>query len=136
MADETSDCGHHEQMSVIVRYCDDIINSPVEYFVCMMRLTAVDSQSIFDSLSSIVEKQLGLSWLDGVAVCYDGAATMAGCSNGVQSKCKEINSKIFYVYCHAHCLNLVLVDSIARKNRIVFDFFGTIQFLYSFIEGS
>ncbi|XP_008183440.1 zinc finger MYM-type protein 1-like [Acyrthosiphon pisum] len=88
-----------------------------------MRLTAVDSQSIFDSLSSIVEKQLGLSWLDVVAVCFDGAATMAGCSNGVQSKCKEINSKIFYVHCHAHCLNLVLVDSIGRKNRIVFDFF-------------
>lgn len=136
MADETSDCGHHEQMSVIVRYYDDITNSPVEYFVCMMRLTAVDSQSIFDSLSSIVEKQLSLSWLDVVAVCFDGAATMAGCSNGVQSKCKEINSKIFYVHCHAHCLNLVLVDSIGRKNRIVFDFFGTIQFLYSFIEGS
>eukprot|EP00102_Acyrthosiphon_pisum_P010403 XP_008178706.1 PREDICTED: zinc finger MYM-type protein 1-like [Acyrthosiphon pisum] len=88
-----------------------------------MRLTAVDSQSIFDSLSSIVEKQLGLSWLDVVAVCFDGADTMAGCSNGVQSKCKEINSKIFYVHCHAHCLNLVLVDSIGRKNRIVFDFF-------------
>ncbi|KAL4084056.1 hypothetical protein QTP88_029372 [Uroleucon formosanum] len=96
----------------------------------------VDSQSIFDSLTSIVEKQLGLSWLDVVAVCFDGAATMAGCSNGVQSKCKEINSKIFYVHCHAHCLNLILVDSIGRKNRIVFDFFGTIQFLYSFIEGT
>ncbi|XP_022183530.1 zinc finger MYM-type protein 1-like [Myzus persicae] len=135
MADETSDCGHHEQMSVIVRYYDDIINSPVEYFVCMMQLTAVDSQSIFDSLSSIIEKQLGLSWLDVVAVCFDGAATMAE-SNGVQLKCKEINSKIFYVHCHAHCLNLVLIDSIGRKNRLVFDFFGTIQFLYSFIEGS
>lgn len=98
MADETSDCGYHEQMSVIVRYYDDIINSPVEYFVCMMRLTAVDSQSISDYLSSIVEKQLGLSWLDVVAVCFDEAAIMAGCSNGVQSKCKEINSKIFYAH--------------------------------------
>ncbi|XP_050064188.1 zinc finger MYM-type protein 1-like [Aphis gossypii] len=37
---------------------------------------------------------------------------MAGNINGVQAKCKEKNSKIFYVHCHAHCLNLVLIDSI------------------------
>lgn len=55
MADETSDCGHHKQMSVIVRYFDDLINSSVEYFVCIKRLTAVDAQSIFDSLSFVVE---------------------------------------------------------------------------------
>lgn len=84
MADETSDCGYHEQMSVIVRYYDDFINSPVEYFIRVKRPTAVDVQSIFDSPSFIVEKQLGFSWLDVIAVCFDGAATMAGSANGVQ----------------------------------------------------
>lgn len=53
-------------------------------------------------------------------MCFDGAATMAGSANGVQRKCKEKNLKIFHVHCHAHCLNLVLVDSIGRKNTIVF----------------
>ncbi|KAE9523137.1 hypothetical protein AGLY_016451 [Aphis glycines] len=55
MADETSDCGHHEQISVIVRFYDESLNKPVEYFVL---------------------NQLGLSWLDIIAVCFDGA--MAG----------------------------------------------------------
>jgi len=136
MADETSDCGHHEQISVIVRFYDESLNKPVEYFVCMQRLTAVDAQSIFNSLDGIVVNQLSLSWLDIIAVCFDGASTMAGNINGVQAKCKEKNSKIFNVHCHAHCLNLVLIDCIGRSNCIVFDFFGTIQFLYAFIEAS
>lgn len=129
MADETSDCCHHEQISVIVRFYDESLNKPVEYFVCMQRLTAVDAQSIFNSLDGIVVNQLGLSWLDIIVVCFDGVSTMAGNINGVQAKCKEKNSKIFYVHCHAHCLNLVLIDSIGRSNCIVFDF---LLVLYNF----
>lgn len=41
---------------------------------------------------------------------------------------------------HAHCLNLSLIDSItintSNKNQVVFNFLGSVQFLYSFIEGS
>ena len=38
----------------------------------------------------------------------------------------------------AHCLNLVLVHScISRKeNSMIFDFFGTVQIIYNFIEDS
>ncbi|CAI6366746.1 unnamed protein product [Macrosiphum euphorbiae] len=41
---------------------------------------------------------------------------MSGCHNGVQMK--------------------FLVDSIGRKNVVLFDFFGTVQLIYSFLEGS
>ena len=61
---------------------------------------------------------------------------MVGCYNGVQKKCKEKNENIFYVHCYAHCLNLVLIDSIGHKNRVLFDFFGTVQLIYAFLEGS
>lgn len=46
------------------------------------------------------------------------------------------------MHCYAHCLNLSLVDSICvkgkelKKDRIVFNFLGTVQFVYSYIEGS
>jgi len=36
----------------------------------------------------------------------------------------------------AHCLNLFLIDSIGHKNRVLFDFFGTVQLIYTFLEGS
>jgi len=64
-------------------------------------------------------------------MCFDGAATMSGSVNGVQDKFKKKNDKAFFV----HCLNLILVDSVGRENRITFDFFGNIRLIYSFIEG-
>jgi len=80
-------------------------------------------------------------WSSVLAVCFDGASSMSGNVGGVQAKCKEQNNKILYVHCYAHCLNLVLIDSIcehssAPNNRLIFNFLGTVQFIYNFIEGS
>lgn len=137
MADETSDCGHIEQMAIVIRYFDDVENKPIELFISLERLETTDAQSIFNVLNTIVHK-LKLDWLSVSSVCFDGAAAMAGHISGVQSRCKEKNSKILYVHCFSHCLNLVLVNScISRKeNSMIFDFFGTVQIIYNFIEGS
>jgi len=69
-------------------------------------------------------------------VCFDGASAMSGKINGVQMKVKEVNSKVQYVHRFGHCFNLVLVDSLGNKNRVIFDFFGYIQMIYRFIECS
>lgn len=70
---------------------------------------------------------------------------MAGNIGEVQAKCKEKNSNILYMNCYAHCLNLSLIDSICasskskgevKKDRTVFNFLGTVQFVYLFIESS
>ncbi|KAL4104331.1 hypothetical protein QTP88_019632 [Uroleucon formosanum] len=50
MADETSDVGHHEQMSIVVRYFDDNVNRPIETFVSLKRMTSVTAESIFNTL--------------------------------------------------------------------------------------
>lgn len=50
-----------------------------------------------------------------------------------------------YIHCYAHCLNLPLVIFIFKKPnltpglkniRCIFNFFRTLQFIYSLIEGS
>ncbi|XP_022178868.1 zinc finger MYM-type protein 1-like [Myzus persicae] len=85
---------------------------------------------------------MGKDWHSVLSVCFDDASTMAGKIGGVQTKCKEQYSSIKYVHCYAHCLNLALVDSVCDKsknsnrNKLVFNFFGTIQFIYNFIESS
>lgn len=135
MADETSDVGHHEQMAVAVRYFDEDLCKPVEQFIGIQRLTAVDANTIFNSLTNKIA-QLNINWTSVIAVCFDGASAMSGKFNSVQSKVKEINPSAMYVHCYGHCLNLVLVDSLGNKNRVVFDFFGCVQLIYSFIEGS
>jgi hypothetical protein len=84
--------------------------------------------------------KLRADWSNIVSVCFNAAATMSGCTTGVQAKCKEKNSNIciLYAHCYAHCLNLVLVDACtsSKQNWVVFDFFGVIQYLYTFTEGS
>jgi len=103
-------------------------------------MISVNADSIFQAITDVLKDQMKLEWSSVVSVCF----TMAGSISGVQAKCKEENSKILYVDCYAHCLNLSLIDSICDKssnknpnqNRVLFDFLGTVQFVYSFIEGS
>ncbi|CAI6359549.1 unnamed protein product [Macrosiphum euphorbiae] len=101
----------------------------------MKRIKSVNAQSIFNTLSDVIE-EYNIKWENIVSTCFDGAATMVGSTAGVQTKFKEKNKKISFVHSYGHCLNLILVDSVGCKNRIAFDFFGTIQLVYNFIEGS
>ncbi|KAL4112114.1 hypothetical protein QTP88_015962 [Uroleucon formosanum] len=135
IADETTDCGHYEQLSICVRYFDENENRPQELFIGLKKMSSVNAQSIFDALTDATN-QVGIDWQSVIAVCFDGAATMSGHYNGVQAKAKLSNPNILYVHCYGHCLNLILVDSLGKKNYVIFNFFGIIQMLYSFVEGS
>ncbi|KAL1378065.1 hypothetical protein pipiens_000567, partial [Culex pipiens pipiens] len=53
IADETSDVGHHEQLSVVVRYEDNGV--PVETFVGVYRITKTDAETIFTKICEVVE---------------------------------------------------------------------------------
>ncbi|XP_060846033.1 uncharacterized protein LOC132925678 [Rhopalosiphum padi] len=81
IADETSDCSHYEQLSVCVRYFNKKENRPVEHFVGVKRLLSVNAQSVYDSLTEAIN-EIGIDWKNVIAVCFDGAATMAGSCNG------------------------------------------------------
>lgn len=105
-------------------------------------MLSVDPESIFNALNDVVTCQFKLDWKNVVAVCFDRAATMAGNINGVQVKFKNKNKNILYMHCYAHCLHLTLMDAVcvnakySEINKCVFDFRGTVQFIYSFIERS
>lgn len=93
LADETSDVGHYEQLSIVVRYFDFQTNRAVETFIDL-RLVSVDAESIFNALSNVLHSKFGISWSSIIAVCFDGASTMAGNIGGVQRKFKEMNENI------------------------------------------
>jgi hypothetical protein len=42
-SDETSDCGHHEQMAFVLCYFDEKLNRPEERFISFKRLLGVDA---------------------------------------------------------------------------------------------
>ncbi|XP_066941006.1 zinc finger MYM-type protein 1-like [Macrobrachium rosenbergii] len=66
---------------------------------------------------------------------YDGAANMSGIYNGLQSRLQRQNPKALYVHCHAHCLNLVLVES-AKSSIQFITFFSLVEKLYAFVANS
>ncbi|XP_025406720.1 uncharacterized protein LOC112680745, partial [Sipha flava] len=85
-ADETSDVGHHEQMSVVLRFVDPSKNKPTEIFIGL--------------------QQINVDWSSVLAVCFDGAATLSGKNNGVQAKIKIENSQIQWA-CRSEAIEAV-----------------------------
>jgi len=71
-----------------------------------------------------------------VAQCYDGASVMSGKHAGVQQLFRERSgSPCFYVHCHAHRLNLVLVDC-CKDISILSSVIGLMEAVYCFLTAS
>ena len=109
---------------------------------CYATFTMVASSSV--SLATHMQKSLLHQYIlsalqkvhldidDCISQCYDGASVMSGCNSGVSARILEINPKALYIHCHAHRLNLVLVDQLAEAS----DFFSLLECLYVFISSS
>ena len=112
-------------MSLIVRYLrsTDQMIEIVESFVGLNAAGLRDT--IIDALTN-----LHINYKDGlIAQCYDGASVMSGCANGVQTLIINLVPCAHYVHCHAHRLNLVVVD-VCKGTAKVCDMFTTLKSLY------
>jgi len=67
-----------------------------------------------------------------IAQCYDGALVMSGVFSGVQKRVADTVSHAVYIHCHAHRLNLCLIQTI-QNNTVVVNFFDTVQSLYKYL---
>ena len=133
MVDESRDISIIEQVSLCVRYCLD--SKVYERFLDFYDTQKVDAENL---TSLIIQALLdhGLNIHDCIGQCYDGASVMSGEHSGVQRRIQNIVEHcIYYVHCHAHRLNLVLVST-ARHIRSCEDFFGVLQLLHSFFSVS
>jgi Domain of unknown function (DUF4371) len=91
MIDETSDIANHEQVSLVIRYIDDLFNV-FERFIGFGRTVSTSGESLFNLLISWV-KQLGLNVRNIVGQCYDGASSMRGEYKGVAARLTHLSSK-------------------------------------------
>ncbi|XP_025192782.1 zinc finger MYM-type protein 1-like isoform X2 [Melanaphis sacchari] len=133
LIDETQDLARHEQVSFIIRYVDGNLN-PHEVFIGFYRTARTDGECL-TNLIKVVLNSYNLRIEDLRGQCYDGAASMRGSYNGVQAKIRTENPLAFYVHCHAHILNLCLVD-LAKQVSYVRNTFGTLKALHNFIGAS
>lgn len=75
-----------------------------------------------------------LNWKEHLcAQGYDGAASMQGIYSGLRTHIQKVNQRAKYIWCFAHVLNLVIVDTcdICLETRT---FFGDIQALNEFMK--
>ncbi|XP_050062008.1 zinc finger MYM-type protein 1-like [Aphis gossypii] len=130
LVDETKDVSKKEQLSFIVRFVDGNLNIHEKAIGCY-HMKKCDAYTLSQEILNIaVHNKLDIQKC--VAQCYDGASVMSGLFSGVQKRIVDIVPHAIYIHCHAHRLNLCLVNTI-QNNNIVVDFFDTVQSLYKYL---
>ncbi|XP_025761795.1 zinc finger MYM-type protein 1-like [Oreochromis niloticus] len=128
IVDETKDVSKSEQISFIVRY---YYNGAIhESFLGFQEADRLDAAGLTSKIIGCLEKH-GLDYRQNlVGQGYDGATVMS-----VQARIKEVAKYGFYIHCSAHCLNLVIVDTVQSVPDVGI-FFSLLERLYTFISGS
>ena len=135
LCDETRDTSKVEQMSLILRYLRPLSQSLeiVESFVGFFPCDGLDAVSLRDTILKVLT-DLNIDFKGGmIGQCYDGASVMSGSSGGVQKLMRELVPCVFYVHCHAHRINLVVVD-VCKGTAKIRDMFCTLKNLYKFFS--
>ena len=132
IVDETKDVSKKEQLTLVLRYVlKGVVHERfVSYTHCEELNAAALTSYIYKALDSI-----HLDIKECVSQCYDGASVMSGAYSGVKTRILQDNPRATYIHCHAHQLNLALVDS-CRSLSHASDFFSLLESLYVFMSPS
>uniref|UniRef100_A0A672I8P6 TTF-type domain-containing protein n=1 Tax=Salarias fasciatus TaxID=181472 RepID=A0A672I8P6_SALFA len=115
------------QLSLVLRY---YYNGAVhESFLEFQQATQLDAEGLKDKIIHCLERY-GLEYRSNlVGQGYAGASVMSGRHSGVAARIKSDAKHAVYVHCNAHCLNLVLVDTVKAVPEADC-FFALLQKLY------
>ena len=136
MCDSTPDVSHQDQHSLVVRYVmvKEGQFSVKETFLGFMKLEGKNAEAIEQGIRSGLES-FGLDFNNCRAICFDNASVMAGKHTGVQRRLCEKNSKIVFMNCNNHSLNLAGVDAVKADVGSV-TFFNVLNEVFNFFSRS
>jgi len=133
IADESADISGKQQLSVTLRWVDDVF-SVHEDFVGVYEMDAADADAISKMIQDpLLRLGLPLTFLRGQG--YDGASVMSGNTNGVSARIMQLEKRAVYVHCCAHSLNLALQDS-SRSCPAVRDALDFVREVVNFVRAS
>lgn len=133
LVDETKDLKKQEQISLVLRYYYK--GTVHESFLHFEHADKLDAAGLTEKIVNSLQKY-GLQYKEQlVGQGYDGASVMSGRHNGVSARIQSQAQQAFYVHCNAHCLNLVIVDTVKAVPEASC-FFSLMQRLYTFLSGS
>jgi len=133
IADESTDISGKQQLSVTLRWVDDVF-SVHEDFVGVYEMDAADADAISKMIQdALLRLGLPLTFLRGQG--YDGAWVMSGNTNGVSARIMQLEKRAVYVHCCAHSLSLTLQDS-SRSCPAVRDALDFVREVVNFVQAS
>lgn len=126
MLDSTPYVAHIDQMSEMIRYVH-IENGKIEVKVSFLGFISLTGQKICRNTEDIINAlKHGLDLPLCRSKGYDNEFTMVGYYSDVQARIYELNSKILFVPCANHFLNLCGIHAFA-KNLSIVTFFGNLE---------
>ena len=110
MDDETTDCNHHEQMTVCIRFC--ISQLEINEVFGFYELEKQDTATL---LKVVLDVLLGLQFeiKHSHEQCHDGTENVDGHLHGLQRKIRNLESRALFIYCAGHTINLVIQYAIS-----------------------
>lgn len=129
--DTTTDISNLEQFTLIARYVYKGFIQ--ERLVALVTASDGTGKGLFQEFCNITDKY-NLNWQSYLyAQSYDGAASMQGQYSGLKTLIQQQNHKAIYIWCFAHLLNLVVVDT-ADSSLHTRQFLGDLQGLIAFMS--
>lgn len=105
--DSTQDVNIHDQLSVIVRYVTDKVN---ERLIAVVNNTSGTGKNLCDTVCKVMT-DLGIDMKKCIGSSTDGASNMQGQYNGFKAWMEKEAPGQVHVWCYAHVLNLVMIDT-------------------------
>ncbi len=108
LCDEVIDVACKEQVSIVLRFVDSDCNIQEE-FLDFIKVERITGEVLAREIKNVLARY-GLDFQNCRGQGYDGATNMSA-ANGVQGHLSVENSKVVYVHCNCHILNLCIVNA-------------------------
>ncbi|KAL4135465.1 hypothetical protein QTP88_007071 [Uroleucon formosanum] len=129
--DTTTDISNLERFTLIAHYVYKGFIQ--ERLVALITASDGTGKGLFQEFCNITDKY-NLNWRSHLyAQAYDGAASMQGQYSGLKTLIQQQNHKAIYIWCFAHLLNLVVIDT-ADSSLLIRQFFGDLQGIIAFMR--
>ncbi|KAL7588129.1 hypothetical protein Lser_V15G40243 [Lactuca serriola] len=133
LIDESSDISKQEQMTIVLRYVDQL-GIVKERSIGVVHVLDTSSLTLKAAIDSVfTDNNLSMAQVRGQG--YNGASNMSGAFNGLKSLILKENSSAHYIHCFAHQLQLVVVV-VAKKHNDVEEFFEQLALVVTVVCGS
>lgn len=133
--DSTFDVSRKEQVSFIIRYVDEENECINERLLALRESPSTRGKDLVKMFDEICLEHK-LDWKTYlIGQSYDGARNMRGQYNGVQALIRNEHPSAVYIWCWAHRLNLVVIDSVSSGINAM-NLFGNLEQLFDFICSS